>query len=66
MCCVNEGCEHLDMNGIATCSIYDSPDRPAKCRLFPEMPPIPKEFKDCGYYFVDTWNDDVESKHEVL
>jgi len=56
-CCLQENppCTHLsfDKKGIATCSIHNG-DRPVRCGLFPEMPPIlnPK----CGYYFVDRWD----------
>ena len=55
-CCVNENCEHFEVGSLATCKIYDSPDRPLKCRLFPEMPSL-KPNKRCGYYFLDTWED---------
>ena len=60
-CCVNEECEHLEIDEeteMATCRIYDSLDRPLRCKLFPDMPPIPKEFQNCSYYFLDTWEDD--------
>lgn len=43
------------MGEIANCKIYESPDRPMDCGLFPEAPPI--MFKDCGFYFLDTWED---------
>ena len=55
-CCLNEDCEHLEMGEMATCKIHKSPDRPLKCGYFPDMPPI--VFKNCGYYFLDTWEDD--------
>jgi len=53
-CCLNEDCEYFEMgdNGLATCLIHDQ-ERPSKCTLFPENPPI--IFKKCGYYFLDTW-----------
>lgn len=55
-CCVNEDCEHLEMsNGASTCLIHNDPDRPLKCKLFPEMPPI--LFPNCGYYFLDKYED---------
>jgi len=55
-CCLNENCEHFEMVGnLANCKIHDDSDRPLKCKLFPEMPPI--MFKTCGFYFVDTWED---------
>jgi hypothetical protein len=58
-CCLGENCEHLQINdnGLATCRIFNCSDRPLKCGLFPEMPPIPKSFKNCGYYFLDTWEE---------
>jgi len=57
-CCLSEDCEHFEFNeemGIATCKIYGSTDRPIKCSLFPDMPPI--LFRGCGYYFIDRWED---------
>ena len=55
-CCLNEDCDHFEFDGkIATCKIHDSPSRPLICSLFPDMPPI--LFKDCGYYFIDLWDD---------
>ena len=55
-CCLNEKCEHFEMGEkIATCKTYGSKDRPIRCVLFPEMPPILHD--DCGYYFLDTWED---------
>ena len=54
LCCLKEECEHLVFKGkVATCLIHDDPDRPLKCKLWPEMPPLP--FDDCGYSFLDTW-----------
>jgi len=53
-CCRADGCEHLKIeNGMATCMIYA--DRFKRCRLWPEMPPI--LYEGCGYWFVDTWED---------
>jgi len=60
-CCLKEGkdggaCEHLaepDEKGRRLCLIYKDPKRPVKCGLFPEMPPI--LFKECGYKFIDLW-----------
>lgn len=53
-CCLNENCEHFEIIGdLANCKIIDSLDRPLKCKLFPEMPPI--LFDTCGYYFLDKW-----------
>ena len=65
-CCIGEDCDEFEINNnIATCKIYDLPDRPLKCVLFPELPPIPREFEKCGYYFLDTWEDDRVVKHKV-
>lgn len=64
-CCVNEDCEYLEMGEIATCLIHNSPDRPNKCKWFPEMPPIPRAFKDCGFYFLDTWENNKIVKYKV-
>jgi len=58
-CCLNEDCKHLGFNrkaGITTCKIYDSPDRPSKCGIYPGNPPILNP--DCGYYFIDRWSND--------
>jgi hypothetical protein len=53
-CCLGENCEHLRFEGdVAVCGIYGSPERPDKCKLFPEMPPLP--FEGCGYWFEDTY-----------
>jgi len=59
-CCMHEGtdggpCEHLKKEGeIYTCLLFNSPDRPQKCGLFPSAPPI--LHKGCGYYFIDRWD----------
>ena len=53
-CCINEDCEHFVMGEPATCLIHDK-ERPPKCEWFPEAPPI--IFEKCGYYFLDTWED---------
>lgn len=53
-CCIAEKCKHLLVkDGIATCLIFDSPNRPDYCKMWPNNPPI--LFKTCGYYFIDTW-----------
>lgn len=51
-CCSYSNCEHLTFDGeVAICKIYE--DRPERCRLFPQAPPI--LISKCGYYFLDTW-----------
>lgn len=58
LCCLNEKCEHLVFKGkTASCSIHDDPDRPLKCKLWPELPPIP--FEGCGYFFLDLWENKI-------
>jgi hypothetical protein len=54
-CCLNEDCEHLQFeeDGTATCLIFGKPERPKRCILFPQLPPIIIE--GCGYYFIDKW-----------
>jgi len=66
MCCINENCEHFVMGKkteIATCEIYESPNRPLRCKLFPEMPPI--LFESCGYYFLDAWENNKKVKRHL-
>lgn len=54
-CCVNEDCEYLkwEKDRTTTCLIFSEKDRPLKCKWFPQSPPI--IFENCGYYFLDTW-----------
>ena len=54
-CCQNEDCEHLERisQGKWGCKIHNDPNRPLKCKLYPEMPPI--VFRRCSYYFRDTY-----------
>lgn len=58
-CCKNEECENLRWEGnTACCSRHNSMEGGAqqeKCVVFPEAPPI--VFSRCGYFFVDTWED---------
>lgn len=66
-CCVAEGCKHFepaDGFNVATCLIYGYPERPERCGLFPEMPPIP--FETCGFYFDDTWDGGVVRPGDFL
>jgi len=53
-CCDHEDCEHLVYEGKkATCLIHGNEERPLKCKIFPSAPPI--IHKECGFYFLDTW-----------
>jgi|OpeIllAssembly_1097287.scaffolds.fasta_scaffold2760094_1 hypothetical protein len=54
-CCCGEDCEYLEFEeyGIATCKLYNSPDRPSKCGNFPAGPPL--LIVSCGYRFFDLW-----------
>jgi len=54
-CCENEDCEFF--NEDKTCAIYGKPERPLKCVLWPEMPPV--MFEKCGHSFYDKWEDRV-------
>jgi hypothetical protein len=61
-CCELEDCPHFDHgDGVSTtCKIHDRPDFPEKCRLYPDNPPT--IFKKCGFYFVDTLDDNRKLK----
>ena len=61
MCCINEKCDHLRFRGgKAVCMIHPEivgeDNREPKCEPFPQAPPILNE--RCGFYFIDTWEDD--------
>jgi len=62
-CCINEDCEHLIWESdIAICLIYKN--RFDRCKWFPQAPPILIE--KCGYYFLDTWeNNRIVKAKEV-
>lgn len=61
-CCINEQCENLKMeNNKAICLIHDN--KPDKCRLFPELPPI--IFKNCNYGFIDLWENKILKAGEI-
>lgn len=64
-CCINEDCEYLtwEKDETATCLIFGKEERPLMCSLFPEMPPILLE--GCGYYFLDTWEDNKIVKRNL-
>jgi len=55
-CCLQEDppCPHLVDNedGTYDCAVYDDEDRPVFCGMYPNGPPI--QHKECGYYFIDT------------
>ena len=62
-CCQQENCKHLLIeDGIATCLIHKS-ERPLRCSLYPANPPIVHE--ECGYYFLDTWNNNKIVKGDL-
>ena len=51
-CCEYHGCDKVIYeDGLAICSIYKN--RPQRCVVFPEAPPILHE--GCGYHFLDTY-----------
>lgn len=59
-CCRYHGCEFVVMEeGKAVCLIYD--DRPNRCKVFPEAPPILHE--GCGFYFLDTCEKNKKVKY---
>jgi len=62
-CCIEEECDQLAWkDDIAICKIYK--DRFNHCRWFPQAPPILIE--KCGYYFLDTWeNNRIVKAKEV-
>ena len=63
-CCLTEDCEHLLIeDGLATCLIHEE-DRPLKCTSYPCNPPI--MYKGCGYYFIDTWDNNREIRGRYL
>jgi hypothetical protein len=56
-CCLNEDCDYYTHDGEkATCLIFGKDERPMRCIWHPQLPPIIIE--GCGYYFIDTWNND--------
>jgi len=47
-----------------TCTVFDDKDeRDVRCGLYPGNPPIVYEL--CGYYFIDTWEDNKIVKGKV-
>ena len=62
-CCQQENCEHLQMgNELATCLIHEK-ERPLRCSLYPDAPPI--IYDKCGYYFLDTFDNNKIVKRKV-
>ena len=59
-CCEYHVCDKLsrDENGKAVCTIYE--ERPMRCRVFPEAPPILHE--GCGFSFIDKWENNKKVK----
>jgi len=62
-CCIPEDCEHLtyDKTNKAWCKIFGKPERPNKCKWFPQAPPI--IFPRCTFYFLDTWENNRKVKY---
>jgi TPP-dependent indolepyruvate ferredoxin oxidoreductase alpha subunit len=60
-CCEYHGCPDVAYNkdGKAVCTIYET--RPQRCVVFPEAPPI--LHKGCGFWFLDTWEDNKKVKY---
>lgn len=60
-CCEYRICEHLiyDEKESAVCAIYG--EHPDACKLFPQAPPILTE--KCGFYFLDTWEENKTVKY---
>lgn len=60
-CCEYRVCpEYLRYDGdIAICTIYKN--RPGECKRFPQAPPILHE--GCGFYFLDTWENNRKVKY---
>lgn len=58
-CCLNEDppCPYLKKEGDKyTCTIFNEPKkRFVRCKMYPDAPPI--LHKECGYWFIDTWED---------
>lgn len=56
-CCQKEDCKELVfVDGKYYCEKFHSKDRPSKCAPFPQAPPLLNP--DCGYYFLDRWDND--------
>jgi len=56
LCCANEDCKHLSWDGHKAVCLIHNQERPQRCVLFPQAPPI--MIAECGFYFVDTWEED--------
>ena len=63
-CCKNEACEHfIDEANVTICAIFGQDDRPKKCTVYPSAPPVLN--KNCGFYFLDRFNDNKVTKEKV-
>lgn len=69
-CCMleNPPCPHLMMkNGKSYCKIWEGDQRKEigkeYCIHFPSLPPITHD--ECGYYFIDTWEENKIVKRIV-
>ena len=67
-CCLQEDppCPYLkqEEDGKYTCLVFEDPEkRYLRCSLHPCGPPILHE--ECGYYFLDTWENNKVIKREV-
>jgi len=66
-CCLQEDplCPYLkkENDGIYTCIVYDEKEKYVRCGMYPSNPPIVHE--ECGYYFIDTWDDNKIVKRKV-
>lgn len=66
-CCLQEDppCPYLkkEIDGRYTCTIFNEKERHVRCILYPDGPPI--IHKDCGYWFIDTWENNKIVKGKV-
>lgn len=61
-CCKREGCKDLVfVDSKYFCGLFHSKDRPLRCKLFPEDPPVLNP--SCGYFWLDLWNGEKLVKH---
>lgn len=56
-CCLKEECaELMRLDDGYACGVFHSPDRPIKCKLYPDDPPVLNPA--CGYFWLDRWDGD--------